>query len=81
MRDGGVLVTVSGSAVPALREAAADRVRVEGILVEPDRVGMEALAAMGLRPHVEATFPLEQAAEAHRLGEQGRTCGKLVLRV
>ena len=81
MRDGGVLVTVSGSAVPALREAAADRVRVEGILVEPDRVGMEALAAMGLRPHVEATFPLEQAGDAHRLGEQGRTCGKLVLRV
>lgn len=81
LRDGGVLVTVSGSAVPGLREAAAGRVRVEGILVEPDRAGMEALAAAGLRPHVEATFPLEQAAEAHRLGEQGRTRGKIVLRV
>jgi len=81
IRDGGVLVTVSGSAVPGLREAAAGRVRIEGILVEPDRVGMEALAAMGLRPHVEATFPLERAGEAHRLSEQGRTCGKLVLRV
>jgi len=79
MRDGGLLVTVSGSAVPGLREAAAGRVRVEGILVEPDRVGMEALAAMGLRPHVEATFPLEQAGDAHRLGELGRTTGKIVL--
>jgi NADPH:quinone reductase-like Zn-dependent oxidoreductase len=81
MRDGGVLVTVSGSAVPGLREAAGGRVRVEGILVEPDRAGMEALAGLGLRPHVERTFPLEEAAEAHRLGELGRTRGKIVLSV
>jgi NADPH:quinone reductase-like Zn-dependent oxidoreductase len=81
LRDGGLLVTVSGLSVEGLREAAAERIRVEGILVEPDRVGMNGLAATGLRPHVEATFPLEQAAEAHRLGEQGRTRGKIVLRV
>jgi NADPH:quinone reductase-like Zn-dependent oxidoreductase len=81
MRDGGVLVTVSGTAVPGLREAAGGRVRVEGILVEPDRVGMEELARLRLRPHVEATFPLEEAAEAHRLGELGRTRGKIVLSV
>jgi NADPH:quinone reductase-like Zn-dependent oxidoreductase len=83
MRDGGVLVTVSGSAVAGLREAAAERVRVEAILVEPDRIGMEALAALAaegkLRPHVERTFPLEEAAAAHALGEQGRTRGKIVL--
>ena len=79
LRDGGVLVTVSGSSVASLREAAAGRVRVDGILVEPDRVGMEELAAMGLRPHVEATFPLAEAGAAHTLGEQGRTRGKIVL--
>jgi NADPH:quinone reductase-like Zn-dependent oxidoreductase len=79
--NAGVLVTVSGSSVPGLVDAARGRVRVAGILVEPDRVGMEALAALGLRPHVERTFPLEQAAAAHELGEQGRTRGKLVLRV
>jgi NADPH:quinone reductase-like Zn-dependent oxidoreductase len=79
MRDGGVLVTVSGSAVAALREAAAGRVRVEGILVEPDRSGLAALAALGIRPHVEATFPLAEAGAAHSLGEQGRTRGKIVL--
>ncbi len=86
LRDGGLLVTVpSGSAVPALRAAAAGRVRVTGILVEPDRAGMEALAALvaggALRPYVERTFPLEEAARAHELGEAGRTQGKLVLRV
>ena len=81
VRDGGVLVTVSGSSVAGLRDAAAGRVRVEGILVEPDRAGMDALAGLGLRPHVQATFPLEQASEAHRLGELGRTQGKIVLTV
>jgi NADPH:quinone reductase-like Zn-dependent oxidoreductase len=44
--------------------------------------GLAKLAAEGkLRPHVERTFPLAEAAEAHELGEQGRTRGKLVLRV
>jgi NADPH:quinone reductase-like Zn-dependent oxidoreductase len=79
MREGGTLVTLSASAVAGLREAAAGRVRVLGMLVEPDRAGMEAIAAMGLRPHVERTFPLEEAARAHELGEQGRTRGKIVL--
>jgi NADPH:quinone reductase-like Zn-dependent oxidoreductase len=85
LRAGGMLVTVSGSAVAGLREAAAERVRIEGILVEPDRAGMEGLAALAaagtLQAQVEKTFPLEQAAEAHRLSEQGRTRGKIVLRV
>ncbi len=85
LRDGGVLVTVSGSSVAGLREAAAGRVRVAGILVEPDRVGMQALASLAaegkLRPHVQETFPLEEAGAAHALGETGRTRGKLVLTV
>jgi len=85
LRDGGVLVTLSSSAATGLREEAAGRVRVEAILVEPDRTGMEALAALAaegaLRPHVERTFPLGEAGEAHRLGETGRTRGKIVLEV
>ncbi|NEE32070.1 zinc-binding dehydrogenase, partial [Streptomyces sp. SID7982] len=32
-----------------------------------------------LRAHVEAAFPLAEAAKAHALGETGRTTGKLVL--
>src|SRR5262245_51257752 len=85
LRDGGVLVTVSGSSVPGLLQAASERVRIAGILVEPDRVGMQALASLGaegkLRPHVERTFPLEEAGAAHAQGEQGRTRGKIVLTV
>ncbi len=84
LRDGGMLVTVTGSA-EALRELAAGRVRVAGLLVEPDRLGMEALATLvadgALRPHVAATFPLADAARAHEAGETGRTLGKLVLTV
>jgi NADPH:quinone reductase-like Zn-dependent oxidoreductase len=81
MRDDGTLVTLSASAVASLAEAAAGRVRVAGMLVEPDRLGLEALAGLGLRPHVERTFPLEEAGRAHELGERGRTRGKIVLTV
>src|SRR4029079_8068770 len=41
--DGGTFVTVTGAA-DEVREQAGGRVRVEGVLVEPDRLGLEALA-------------------------------------
>jgi NADPH:quinone reductase-like Zn-dependent oxidoreductase len=86
LRDGGLFIAVpSGSGLESLRELAAGRVRVTGILVEPDRAGLEALAVLvdagALRVHVSGTFPLEEAARAHELGETGRTQGKLVLTV
>ena len=86
LRDGGVLVTAaSGSGLAPLHDAAEGRVEVVGILVEPDRLGMESLAALveegRLRPHVAETFPLADAARAHERGENGRTQGKLVLTV
>jgi NADPH:quinone reductase-like Zn-dependent oxidoreductase len=86
LRDGGLFIAVPSSAgLESLRELAAGRVRVTGILVEPDRAGMEAIAGLvatgALRAHVSRTFPLEQAARAHELGETGRTQGKLVLTV
>jgi NADPH:quinone reductase-like Zn-dependent oxidoreductase len=84
LRDGGILVTVTGAA-EQLEELAAGRVRVAGLLVEPDRLGMEALGALvadgALRPHVAATFPLADAGRAHEQGETNRTQGKLVLTV
>ena len=76
----------SAAALEQLRELAGDRVRVTGILVEPDRAGLEALAELvATRARCASTssqtFPLEQAARAHELGETGRTQGKLVLTV
>ena len=35
----------------------------------------------GLRPHISATFPLEQAAAAHELLEDGHVRGKIVLTI
>ena len=86
LRDGGIFVRIpSASDLEQLLDLAAGRVRVTGILVEPDRAGLEALAGLveagELRVHVAQTFPLEQAARAHELGETGRTQGKLVLTV
>ena len=87
LRDGGLLISVPSSAdVDALRQAAGGRVQVTGILVEPDRTGMEAIAALvedgALRVNVARTFPLAEAARAHELGESGRIGGgKLVLTV
>jgi NADPH:quinone reductase-like Zn-dependent oxidoreductase len=69
-----------------LRATAGDRVRVTGILVEPDRTGIEAIAALvergELRVRVARTFPLAEAGAAQAVGERGKIGGgKLVLTV
>jgi NADPH:quinone reductase-like Zn-dependent oxidoreductase len=83
LREGGTLVTLpSPDEVPA----GSDRdIRTGFTLVEPDSTGMRALAGLveegRLRPVVATVLPLERAADAHRLGETGRTLGKVVLSV
>jgi NADPH:quinone reductase-like Zn-dependent oxidoreductase len=84
LRDGGLLITVPSAAdIHPLRAAAAGRVHVTGILVEPDRTGMDAIAALAsagtLRQRIARQFPLDQAAQAHELGERGRAGGKMIL--
>ena len=87
LRDGGLFINVpSGADADRVRDAAEGRVDVTSILVEPDRVGMIALADMlergALKPIVSRTFPLANAAEAHAAGEAGETGGgKLVLTI
>jgi NADPH:quinone reductase-like Zn-dependent oxidoreductase len=87
LRDGGLLITIpSSSDLAPLRDAAGDRVRVTNMLVEPDRTGIEAIAALVdqgvLNVHVARTFPLADAPQAHALGESGQIGGgKLVLTV
>ncbi|MCG8928435.1 NADP-dependent oxidoreductase [Lentzea sp. CC55] len=80
VRSGGLFVGVPSRVDMQTR----DDIRTSPILVEPDRAGLEAIAALveskKLRVHVDATFPLEDAEKAHALGETGRTQGKIVLK-
>jgi NADPH:quinone reductase-like Zn-dependent oxidoreductase len=87
LRPGGTLVSILPVPIEAAELAAiAERgIRYEPLLVEADHGGMQAIAALvetgALRAHIEATFPLAEAAKAHALGETGRTTGKIVLTV
>jgi NADPH:quinone reductase-like Zn-dependent oxidoreductase len=86
LRPDGIMISLPSAAAAAAIEAARARgLRATGMLVEPDGHGLEQLAALvddgALRVLVAETFPLERAADAHRLGEQGRTTGKIVLTV
>lgn len=86
LRPGGLLVTIVDRTDIELRDAAvAAGRRFAGVTVEPDYVGLEALAALvdagKLRPCVEHSLLLEDAGKAHELIESGRTQGKIVLSV
>ncbi|WP_101787457.1 NADP-dependent oxidoreductase [Nonomuraea indica] len=84
LKPGGVLVSIMEhwNAELAGRVEAAGR-RFAGVSVEPDYVALEAMAELvdagRLRPHVEQTFPLEEAGKAHEVLEAGQVRGKLVL--
>jgi NADPH:quinone reductase-like Zn-dependent oxidoreductase len=83
LRPGGLLVTAieRTNAELAAKVEAADR-RFAGVSVEPDHVGLEALAELvesgRLRPHVSARVPMEDAPRAHELLNTHLT-GKVVL--
>jgi NADPH:quinone reductase-like Zn-dependent oxidoreductase len=84
LRPGGVLVSIlPGGSDELYEEAERLGVRALRMLVDADRSGMEAIAdlveAGKLRATIAGTFPLAGVAEAHALGDTGRTTGKLVL--
>jgi NADPH:quinone reductase-like Zn-dependent oxidoreductase len=86
LRPGGIAVSILPVAQDEYaKEAERLGVRAVWVLVDADRSGMEAIAELveagKLRPAIAGTFPLAEAAEAHRLGDTGRTTGKLVLTV
>jgi NADPH:quinone reductase-like Zn-dependent oxidoreductase len=86
LRPDGIMISLpSAAAAAAVEEGRSRGLRTTGMLVEPDGDGLEELAALvhagALRVRVAQTFPLERAGDAHRLGEQGRTTGKIVLTV
>ncbi|MCF2126460.1 NADP-dependent oxidoreductase [Strepomyces sp. STD 3.1] len=84
LRPGGVVVSILPvGSDEFFEEAERLGVRAVRMLVDADRADMESVAALAeagkLKATVEKTFPLAEAAEAHALGETGRTTGKLVL--
>ncbi|MZE73814.1 NADP-dependent oxidoreductase [Streptomyces sp. SID5789] len=84
LRPGGVVVSILPvGSDEFFEEAGRLGVRAVRMLVDADRTGMEAVAGLveagKLKATIEKTFPLAEAAEAHALGETGRTTGKIVL--
>jgi len=84
LRKGGLLVTAVERTNADLCKRTEDAGRrFAGVNVEPDAVGLEALARLvatgKLRPHVSHRFPLDRAPEAHRLIHAGGVSGKIVL--
>lgn len=86
LRPGGIVVSILpvGSS-DFYDEAERLGVRALRMLVDASHSGMAAIAALveagKLSATIAGTFPLADAAEAHRLGDTGRTTGKLVLTV
>jgi NADPH:quinone reductase-like Zn-dependent oxidoreductase len=86
MRPGGLLISVPTGSWPGFRaDAAAAGMRATDIKALSDTAALTAIAELidagELTVHVDREFPLEQAADAHRLLEEGHTRGKIVLRV
>ncbi|GAA4542731.1 NADP-dependent oxidoreductase [Pseudonocardia xishanensis] len=81
---GGLYICLPTVAVDAAVRAAGERgVRASGAYVRADGPGLDELLALRaegrLRIVVDRTFPLAEAADAHRYGERGGTTGKIVL--
>ena len=83
LKKGGILVTILGQ--PSQEDAKAHGVRGAGVFVQPNPAELTQIAALvdsgKLKPHVDAVFPLADAAKAHELSETNRVRGKIVLRV
>jgi NADPH:quinone reductase-like Zn-dependent oxidoreductase len=84
LKPGGILVSSQPSSLPPLAETAAERgIRLAGIIVEADEVGMSALAALAaagkLVPTIAATFPLEEARAASAMADVAATDGRFPL--
>ncbi|MGW2841516.1 NADP-dependent oxidoreductase [Streptomyces sp. NPDC001493] len=85
-RPGGLVVSIPSGVSERLSTVAGRAgVRTSPFLVEPDSAALTTIAGLvdsgAVRVEVERAFALEEAAQAHHLGEANRTRGKLVLAV
>lgn len=84
LRPGGIVVSILPVGSDDFHEEA-ERLGVRAVrmLVDADRADMQSIVDLiekgELRAEIAGTFPLADAAEAHALGDTGRTTGKLVL--
>jgi NADPH:quinone reductase-like Zn-dependent oxidoreductase len=82
VRPGGTIVTLPSGAE---NDPAPEGVSDPWVYVVPDGLELQLLTGTvvrgGLRPHVSATFGLEDAGQAHELVGGGATRGKVVLTV
>jgi NADPH:quinone reductase-like Zn-dependent oxidoreductase len=86
LRPGGLVVNGPTGSWPSMaEEAAAAGVRATGFRVVPDGSTLAVISRLlesgDVRVFVDRVFDLADAAEAHRIVEEGHTRGKLVLRV
>lgn len=86
LRAGGrLLVLSSPDALPSSEQLRSAAVTGTWMLVEPDRAGLEALAAMLrfglLKVSLAETRSLQEVASLHALGEAGEMIGRLVATV
>ena len=84
LRPGGIVVSILPIGSNDFYEQAEQAgVRAVRMLVDSSHAHLDAIATLAEQGKVTATiaqtFSLDEAAEAHRLGEQNRTTGKLVL--
>jgi NADPH:quinone reductase-like Zn-dependent oxidoreductase len=84
LRPGGLWICIPADVPDVVAAAAREQSkRAISFLVEPDYAGLESLAALAdegkLTVVIDETFPLAEAAEAHRRLEDGRARGKIVM--
>ena len=83
LRPGGILVTtVKVEDAPAFEKKG---VYITGMLGKSNQEDLEAIARLVdegiVRPFIQKVFPLEKAADASRMSQEGHVRGKIVLRV
>jgi NADPH:quinone reductase-like Zn-dependent oxidoreductase len=84
LKPGGILVAILGPA-PSEEEAQAHGVRSALFLVAPNAAQLAEIASLidagKVKVHVDAVFPLAEAAKAHELSQTNHVQGKIVLSV
>ena len=82
VKKGGIVVSIVD--FENIKQAQHFGIRGENVVVSPNPHQLSEIAQLlmekKIKPHIAATFPLEEVAQAHRYIESGHTRGKVVLK-